>query len=60
MRGNNGGRALLHGRRVDLPPNTWRASVWARWGADLGRFRAESDLGPKMKFVHLGLLYIFC
>ena len=30
MRGNNGGRALLHGRRIGLLPNTWRASVWAR------------------------------
>ena len=28
------------------------------WGADLGRFRAESNLGPKTKFSHLGLLYI--
>ena len=25
----------------------------------MGHIQAESDLGPKMKFVHLGLLYIF-
>ena len=28
-------------------------------GAGLGRICADLDLGPKMKFVHLGLLYIF-
>jgi len=48
----------VHGGRVGLLSNTWRASAWARWGADLGHFQAESDLGPKMKFAHLGLLYI--
>ena len=25
----------------------------AEWGANLGRFRAESDSGPKMKFAQL-------
>ena len=28
-------------------------------GADLGHPRAESANGPKMKFAHLGLLYVF-
>ena len=45
-------------RRSGKSSSTWRASVWAGWGADLGHFQAESDLGPKMKFAHLGLLYI--
>jgi hypothetical protein len=46
-------------RRPGKSSSTWRASVWARWGADLGHFQAESDLGPKIKFVHLSMLYIF-
>jgi len=49
----------MHGDHVGKLPNRWRASVRATWGANLGHFQAESVLGPKMKFVHLGLLYIF-
>ena len=28
-------------------------------GAELGQIWTDLDLGPKVKFVHLGLLYIF-
>ena len=28
-------------------------------GAELGQIWTDLDLGPKTKFVHLGLLYIF-
>ena len=48
----------MHGDHVGKLSNRWRAPVWTRWGADFGHFRAESNLGPKMKFDHLGLLYI--
>ena len=47
------------GDHVGKRSNRWRAPVRATWGANLGHFQAESVLGPKMKFVHLGLLYIF-
>ena len=49
----------MHGDHVGTRSNRWRAPEWTWWGADLGRLRAESDIGAKTKFVHLGLLYIF-
>ena len=51
--------ASMRDDHVGKRSNRWWAPVWTRWGADLGRFRAESNLRPKMKFDHLGLLYIF-
>ena len=41
-------------------PNRCRVMVWMLWDAILGQLRDELDLGPKMKFVVLVLLYIFC
>jgi hypothetical protein len=35
-----------------------RAGV-GKVGADLGQIQAKFGHGPKMKFAHLGLLYIF-
>ena len=49
----------MRGDHVGKRSNRWRAPVRATWGANLGHFQAESVLEPKMKFVHLGLLYIF-
>ena len=54
----HGGHVHNTRRRLGISPSTWRASVRATWGANLGHFQAESVLGPKMKFAHLGLLYI--
>ena len=56
----HGGHVHNTCRRSGISPSTWRASVRATWGANLGHFQAESVLGQKMKFVHLGLLYISC
>jgi hypothetical protein len=55
----HGGHVHNTRRRSGISPSTWRASVRATWGANLGHFQAESVLGPKMKFVHRGLFYIF-
>ena len=55
----HGGHVHNTCRRSGISPSTWRASVRATWGANLGHFQGESVLGPKMKFVHLVLLYIF-
>ena len=52
------GRAPVHGVHEDNLSSTWRAPELTWWGANLGHFRAESVLGPKMKFAHLGLLYV--
>ena len=52
------GRAPVHGCHDGISSNTWRAPELTWWGANLGHFRAESVLGPKMKFAHLGLLYV--
>jgi len=40
-------------------PNRCRVMVWMLWDAILGQLRAKLELGPKMKFVVLVLLYIF-
>ena len=55
----HGGHVHNTRRRSGISPSTWWVSVRATWGANLGHFQAESVLGPKMKFVHLSLLYIF-
>jgi hypothetical protein len=44
---------------VGISSNRWRAQKWPAWVALLGRLRAELANGPKTKFAHLGLLYIF-
>jgi hypothetical protein len=51
------GRAALHDGHAAISTNTWQALKWARWGVNLGQFRSEFGHEPKMKFVHLGLLY---
>ena len=52
-------RALVHGRHEVILTNTRRATVKVMWGAGLGHFQAESDIGPKMKFEARVLLFIF-
>ena len=47
------GCAPVHGVHEDKLSSTWRALELTWWGADLCRFRAESDSGPKMKFAQL-------
>jgi hypothetical protein len=47
------------GGRRGVLPSTWRATRWPRWDEIWAGFQADSILGPNMKFVHLGLLYIF-
>jgi hypothetical protein len=51
--------AWLHGRHGDNSPNTCRARKWLAWGAFLGLFRADLNLGPKRKFEAHEMLYIF-
>ena len=46
-------------RHVSIRSSRWRAQEWTWWGADLGRSRAESDIGSKMKFEDHELLFIF-
>ena len=47
--------ASLFGQFLELVAGVGVGKV----GAELGQIWTDLDLGPKMKFVHLGLLYIF-
>jgi len=38
------------GMRWGISANSWRATEWTWWEADLGRLGCELDFGPKMKF----------
>ena len=49
----------LHGCHGGISSNTCRATKWPAWETNLGRFHAELGDGPNMKFVKLGLIYIF-
>ena len=64
-RGSNGGHALCmeatpwtRAAHWGILPSTWRAAKRSAWGTILGRLQAKFGHGPKMKFAHLGLLYI--
>ena len=49
----------MHDDRVGILSNTWRASEYTEWDANLDPFWAEFLHGPKMKFAKLGLLSNF-
>ena len=42
-----------------ISANSWRATEWIWWEADLGRLGCELDFGPKTKFEAHELLFIF-
>jgi hypothetical protein len=52
-------RSRTGAARWGISPSAWQVLLWVGWDADLGHFRADLGLGPKIKFALLLKLYNF-